>query len=132
MTDASCFDPVAEREATARARVVAEALGWLGTPYHHHGRVRGVGVDCGMLLAEVYERAGVVGRVDAGGYSPQWHLHRGEEVYEAFMSAYAHRVQTPAVPQPGDIATFKFGRCFSHGGIFVEPDLLVHAYLGSA
>ena len=25
---------------------VAEALTWLGTPYHHQGRVKGVGVDC--------------------------------------------------------------------------------------
>ncbi len=26
-------------------QAVAEALIWLGTPYHHQGRVKGVGVD---------------------------------------------------------------------------------------
>ena len=28
---------------------VAEALTWLGTPYHHQGRVKGVGVDSELL-----------------------------------------------------------------------------------
>lgn len=35
-------------------QAVAEAITWLGTPYHHQGRVKGVGVDCGTLLCEVY------------------------------------------------------------------------------
>lgn len=26
-------------------KAVAEAVTWLGTPYHHQGRVKGVGVD---------------------------------------------------------------------------------------
>ena len=29
-----------------RERVVAEALSWLGTPYAHRQRLKGVGVDC--------------------------------------------------------------------------------------
>src|SRR5262249_43477037 len=43
-----------------RAAVVAEAESWIGTPFHHAARVKGAGVDCLMLLAEVYERAGIV------------------------------------------------------------------------
>lgn len=38
------------------SNTVAEALTWLGTPYHQQGRVKGVGVDCGTLLCEVYEK----------------------------------------------------------------------------
>ncbi len=37
---------------------VQEALTWLGTPYHHQGRIKGVGVDCGTLICEVYEKVG--------------------------------------------------------------------------
>ena len=33
---------------------VDEALTWLGTSYHHQGRVKGMGVDCGALVCEVY------------------------------------------------------------------------------
>ena len=43
-----------------RAAVVAEAATWLRTPYHHMGRVKNAGTDCLMLLAEVYEAAGVI------------------------------------------------------------------------
>ena len=30
--------------------VVAEARRWLGTPWRHQARLRGVGVDCGGLV----------------------------------------------------------------------------------
>ena len=36
-----------------RQRVVAEAETWLRTPYHHMGRIKGGGIDCPTLLAEV-------------------------------------------------------------------------------
>jgi cell wall-associated NlpC family hydrolase len=41
-----------DRFAKLRASVLEEARGWLRTPYHHMGRVRGGGTDCLMLLAE--------------------------------------------------------------------------------
>jgi hypothetical protein len=42
-------------DAAKRAQV-QEALTWLGIPYHHHARVKGVGVDCAQLLCAVYVR----------------------------------------------------------------------------
>jgi cell wall-associated NlpC family hydrolase len=60
-----------------RQDVVREALGWEGTPYHHRARLRGVGVDCAMLPAMVYEAVGLIPRVEPD-YSPQWMLHRDE------------------------------------------------------
>ena len=33
--------------------VVRMARTWLGTPYHHQGRVKGAGVDCGGLVIGV-------------------------------------------------------------------------------
>ena len=112
-----------------RSAVAAEALSWLGTGYHHHGRIKHVGVDCLMLLAEVYERAGVVPHIDPGDYRTDWHLHRGEELYLAGLERYTRPVQTPAL---GDIVLFKFGRCYSHSGIVVQAGhdpTVVHAYL---
>lgn len=113
---------------STREAVVAEALSWLQTRYHHHGRVKGVGVDCAMLLAEVFERCGLVAPVEAGFYPHDWHLHRGEEVFvDWVLQAGGVEVQTPAI---GDAALFRFGRTFSHGAIVVAPDLqMVHAYI---
>lgn len=116
-------------EVLKRAELVHEAMSWLDTPYHHHGRIKGVGVDCAMLLCEVFERCGLVDRVEPGHYPSDWHLNRSDEIFMGQLErAGAVRV---ACPQPGDIGLFQFGRCFSHGAIVVTHDRrMIHAYLG--
>lgn len=109
-----------------RAAVVAEAESWIGTRFHHEARVKGAGVDCLMLLAEVYERAGVIGHVAPPHYVPDWHLHQGAEKYMEGLLRYAHEIDGP--PSPGDIALFRFGRTFSHGAIVTEWPRVIHAY----
>ena len=113
---------------TTRAKAVEEARSWLGTPYHHHARVKGVGVDCGQLLIGVY---GAIGLFDPRTveYAHDWHLHHSEELFIGHVKSFgAHEIQTP--PQPGDIAVYKFGRCFSHGAIVIGDGLVVHSYIG--
>ena len=44
-----------------RADLIAEARRWIGTPFHHQARLRGVGADCIGLL---------VGAAQACGYGP--------------------------------------------------------------
>lgn len=112
---------------TLREQITAEALTWLRTPYHHHGRIKGVGVDCAQILLAVYVDAlGLAPPLDIGAYSTQWHFHRAEEVYLDWLAhAGARTVQTPA---SGDIAMFKFGRTFSHSAICVGDALWLHAY----
>lgn len=112
-------------EGARRHLVVAEAASWIGTPFHHAGRVKGAGVDCLMLLAEIYERAGVTGHIEPPFYVPDWHLHRDAEHYMNGLLQYARPVETPAA---GDIALFRFGRTFSHGAIVVAWPRLIHAY----
>jgi cell wall-associated NlpC family hydrolase len=109
-----------------RASVVAEAQRWLGTPFHHQGRIRGAGVDCAMLLAEVYECCGLIGRVDPGHYPPDWHLHRDAERYLDRLLMHARELRGP--PKPGDAAVFRFGRTYSHGAIVTAWPMVIHAY----
>jgi cell wall-associated NlpC family hydrolase len=118
--------PAVDAIAVLRRRVLDEARGWLGTPYHHMGRVKGAGVDCLTFLAEVYERAGVIGHVEIPFYPPDWNLHRSEELYVGGVLGRAIEVAGP--PQPGDIALFKFGRCFAHGAIVTSWPRLIHAH----
>lgn len=108
-------------------RIVDEALGWVGTPYHHHGRIRGVGVDCAMLLAEVYATSGAIPRLDPGFYAPQYGLHRSDTLFEGWVAQYADRVEGP--PQLADVVLFRFGRTFSHGAIAIGGGQIVHAVL---
>jgi cell wall-associated NlpC family hydrolase len=108
------------------AAVILEAQGWLNTKYHSHGRLKAVGVDCAMLLLEVYSNAGIVPRFDPGAYPEQFGLHRSEELFKGFVERYA--VQMPE-PVAGGCVLFKFGRCYSHGGIMISKTRLIHAVM---
>lgn len=115
--------------AEQRARVIAEAHTWVAalTPYHHQGRIKGVGVDCATILCEVYEAAGVIPYVDPTPYPPDWHLHRDGERYLGWLHQYARETDTP---RPGDVAVWKFGRCFSHAAILCDDEHIIHSYIG--
>jgi len=108
-----------------RARVVTEALTWLRTPYHHAARVKGAGVDCAQILIAVYAAVGLIEDFQPADYPSDWMLHRSEERYLGHVMQYAHQV---SAPQPGDIAVWKFGRCFSHGAIVIDYPSIIHAY----
>lgn len=112
----------------ARERVIAEARSWCGTPFHHEGRLKGAGVDCGQLLFCVYEAAGITGHLETDHYAPDFHLHRDTEWYLGLVAQHAREVEAP---QPGDIALFKFGRLFSHGGIVTAWPRLIHAFFSA-
>lgn len=109
------------------AKAVDEAHTWLGTPYHHQGRVKGVGTDCAMLLCEIFHICGMVPYIDPTPYPMDWHLHRGEERYLDWVEKYADPVE---VPQPGDVALYSFGRTISHGAIVIDWPTIIHAYRG--
>ncbi len=110
----------------SRQIAVEAARGWLRTPFHHHGRVKGAGVDCVQLLVAVFDEAGVLpDEARFEGYAWDWHIHRSEEQYLAGLMKYCRQVESPA---PGDIAMFKFGRCVSHGAIVIEWPICIHAY----
>ena len=113
-------------EAQQRAAVIAEARTWLGTPFAHRATVKGAGVDCAQLVRLVYIATGIMPlSVDPGIYASQWHLHRDEERYLAWADWLA--VEVPR-PQPGDVAIWKFGRVFSHAGIIIDDEHVLHAF----
>src|SRR5262249_7468999 len=124
-----------------RAAVIAAARSWVGTPYHHHGRVKGVGADCATLLAEVYAEAGLRPRVELGYYSPQWHLNQERPLYEeTVLGNGAVRTDRPSI---GDVVLYRQSSSrrrssraarrefqFAHGAILVDSSIprIIHAY----
>ena len=112
---------------TIRQSIVVEALSWEGTPYHHHGRIKGVGVDCAMILAEVYYAVGLLeDRVEPGIYPPDWHQHQYHELYREWLERYADQVNEPL---PGDVALYKFGHVASHAAIVIDWPQVIQAYI---
>lgn len=112
--------------AEERAAVVAEALSWIGTPFHHAAALKGVGVDCAQFLIETYAVIGM-GRPAVGPYSPDWFLHGEEDLdrYVRWVQRYGAPVDTPAT---GDVALFRYGNAVSHAAIVVGEDVVVHAF----
>lgn len=111
-----------------RQTVIHEARSWIGTPYHHHGRIKGVGVDCAMLLAEVFACAGVIAPVVLEHYPRDWHLHRDDERFIGYVQRFGG-VEVDQ-PKPADIALFRTGRAYGHGAIVVAWPQGIHAVNG--
>ncbi len=116
-----------------REAVVAEARAWLGTPYAHRQQLKGVGVDCAQFPLAVYAAVGLIPRDVAArigaDYSPQWHLHRGEELYLNAVRRFADEIALEDAA-PGDFALWRYGRTFSHGAILITDTQVIHALRG--
>lgn len=110
-----------------RDDVVKEAMTWLGTPYHGHARIKGVGVDCAQLPAAVYAACGLIDDFDPS-YDEQWHLHREEELYLKFVFERAKEINLDEA-ESGDFLIWRFGRTFSHGGIMIDNCRVIHAQI---
>jgi NlpC/P60 family putative phage cell wall peptidase len=118
--------PVQEAE---RARVVATALSWVGTPYCHRARIKGAGVDCGQFIAAVFNESGIVAEyIPLDDYRPDWMMHRNEPRFKETVERYA-KFAPLKYQEPGDIALFRWGRSPSHGAIVIEWPKVVHSYI---
>lgn len=111
----------------ARERVIEAARSWVGTPYHHGARVKGVGVDCAQLLIGVYAEAGLIDAFDPGSYPQDWACHRDDERFVQWVERFATRTDRA---RPGDVVVYRYFRCFSHGAIVIDDALMVHAFIG--
>lgn len=119
-----------DNEAAERAAVVAEVESWIGTPYHSNADIKGVGVDCGMILIRVFEACGLITAIDPRPYPAQWALHQSTERYLDIVRSYARELPEGAIGGPGDVVVFRLrqGRVYHHGGIVAPAwPWIVHA-----
>jgi len=117
---------VTRDETAERERFVQATLSYLGTAYHHHARIKGVGVDCATLLVCAAQEAGLLPEAfELPEYSPMWHLTRSAEKYLHTILKVCTEVEGP--PRSGDIVIYKFGRTFSHGAVVVKWPMIIHA-----
>ena len=112
----------------------AAARGWLGTPYEHAQRVKGVAVDCvGLVLCAAVE-AGLM----------QWEEWDGPTQYSPWVNAEQLAAQMGRLLRPlaadeelwtGDVLLFTVGSSAQHVGVFGDARLgrprpsVVHASL---
>lgn len=114
-------------------RVVAEARGWIGTPYRHQGRMKGIGCDCLGLLLGVWSSLYGGLPEEPGPYAPDWAEAGGAERF--LEAARRHCAEKPVGDMAtGDLLLFRWRRTMpaKHAGILVGEARFVHAYQGAA
>lgn len=98
---------------TTRADIVAAARDWIGTPFHHQGRLKGVGVDCAGLAICVARDLNLIPEDwNPTGYD---RAPDGET-----LMAYCMEQMTPisqSEMQPGDVVVVRFDNYPQHIGI---------------
>lgn len=116
-----------------RAAVIAQARGWLGTPYRHQTSRRGVGCDCLGLVRGVW-RALYGCEPDAPrAYATDWaDSEPGEPVLFYVRRNCAELPGGEA--RPGDMLVFRWrpNAAARHLGILMPENRFIHAYQGSA
>lgn len=115
---------------TKGEQIAQAARAWLGTPYQDNAMVKGYGVDCAHLLLGSVLDAGLLapGDVEIAQYSNEWHLHRSEEKFLTNIEAVAEEVS--GEPSVGDFLLYQYGRCISHGAIYMGCNMVIHSYVG--
>jgi NlpC/P60 family putative phage cell wall peptidase len=105
----------------ARAAVVAAGRTWLGTPFHHQGRMKGVGVDCVGLVIGVAQ-ALELSDFDLTGYGHRPDSREMERLCRAMMRRVAF-----ARARPGDVLLFNVDGQPQHLAFKTDAGML-HAY----
>ena len=122
--------PGAKRPTTTptRARLLAEARTWLGTPYHHQMSVKGLGTDCLGLVRGLWRGLYGAEPEPVPAYSRDWAEASGRETL--LLSARRHFTPIePAEARPGDLLVFRYrqGSAAKHVGLLTGPATLIHA-----
>jgi len=106
--------------------IEVEARRWLGTPFRHRGRLKGVGVDCLGLAVGVAEALGLP-VIDSLDYPRR----PDAETLRAGLAAQLQRLE-PEAARPGDLLRLAVNGKATHLGILSRladgrPGL-IHAY----
>lgn len=129
--------PCARDPGDPRLRALAEARGWIGTPYRHQSSCKGAGADCLGLLRGVWRA--LYGREPepVPAYTPDWSEAAGQE--RLWQAARRHLIARPlSQAGPGDVVLFRMAPAAvaKHLGLVSAgcPDApggrFIHAYSG--
>jgi cell wall-associated NlpC family hydrolase len=127
-----------------RQKIITEAKSWLGTSFHHQGRIKicaahNGGCDCiGLVVGvasnlKLYSKTGqLISNCDQTNYSP---LPNGNDLYNIINAHLLNLGKDLSKAQIGDIALFSFAKNPQHVAIISEQIYdqvkhlsIIHAY----
>lgn len=109
-------------------KIAKAAESYIGTPHVNGAKVKGAGIDCGMLLIASLEDAGIIKKdsIKVAPYSNEWHLHHSDEWFLSYVRKYCKKAAVEDA-KPGDFFMYQYGRCISHAGVYIGDGIIVHA-----
>jgi NlpC/P60 family putative phage cell wall peptidase len=110
-----------------RDLIIAEARTWIGTPFHHQGRVKGAGVDCIGLAIGVGKELGLV--PTEFNYDGYRRTPYGRTLVDVMRdSGFVDEVYEP---HHGDILVFRIDMDPQHVGFLSDCGTMIHSYAQS-
>jgi cell wall-associated NlpC family hydrolase len=108
------------------------AQGWAGTPFVPRSAVRGRGVCCHMLIAEILFECGAVTRIDLPQGSPGWARHHGSSPIADWLDGMVRfkRLDLAGDLLAGDVVGCRIGRAIHHLAIVLPGGRFAHALEG--
>ncbi|MEQ9116216.1 MAG: hypothetical protein RLN62_05425 [Rickettsiales bacterium] len=125
-------------EEGLRYQIAKEATSWIGTKFHHQGRIKKSsfevgGCDCIGLILAIAKKFGFVSRQDGKPLSEhdEFNYSKFPQKNKLFKKIEQHLavVNRPYI-KTGDIGLFKISTLPQHVGVFINEATtsLVHAY----
>jgi len=108
-----------------REQIAAEARTWVGTPFRHQARLKGVGVDCAGVVEHVGKTLGVVPNVKIMPYK----MSPNSKAMRAELCKFLDQITFSQV-ELGDVLWFRIDVEGQHLGVVtgMEPMQMVHAF----
>ncbi len=107
-----------------RKDICDKALEYLGTPFHHQGRLKGIGVDCAGLIVCVAKELGL--HYDDLKNYPR--IPDGKSLRDILKNNTA-KEKTIAEAQPGDILLMRFLNEPQHVALVMPNNQIIHSYM---
>lgn len=104
---------------------------WRGTPFIPHARLRGAGVDCVHLAAEIYRECGHLPEFKPGNYTMDGGFHNPISQVLSWLELSPHFQPGTLPARPGDLLCFRIGKCVHHVGVALSERHFLHVMRGA-
>jgi len=133
--------PLFREDAVLANRFEREARSWLGTPYRHLAREKGIfgGADCTLFIGEVLVAVGLIPCLKYEHYSKDWYKNSNDEMIlnyffqhmESLLPGVTAIMEPPSevVEEFGDILTFAMfsNRVTNHASIYLGNKKMIQS-----
>jgi cell wall-associated NlpC family hydrolase len=118
-------------EPFRRGHLWGAASFWMGTPFVAHACIRGAGVDCVHLCAQLYIETGALRIFDPPAYTLDGGRHLKHSLVVDWVERCGRFAEVTGQPSiVGDLLCFKVGGVEHHVGVKITETTFVHAIKG--